>query len=61
MNEHLLNELRDMRRILKSDYTREEFDAVLARTLELNKLYPGEVYSLAEFVAREHQDPAVDQ
>lgn len=53
MNEQLLNELRELQQVLKSDYTDEQFKSAVTRIAELRKLYPAEVYDAAMLVGKE--------
>ena len=54
MNEELLNELREFRTLLKSNYSDEEFKSICHRMVELRKLHGNDVlYEAADFVANE--------
>ena len=54
MNEELLAELREFRRMLKSNYSDEEFKSMCHRIVELRKLHGNDVlYEAADLVATE--------
>ena len=54
MNEELLTELREFRRMLKSNYSDEDFKLMCARMAELGRLHTQAVlYEAADFVAKE--------